>query len=288
MTTVAVTAATGAQGAAIASACEAAGLQVRRLSRRAGPAIAGATLHVADPAEPDSLAAALEGVDALVLTSPVDHRRGAREALAAAWANAAAAAGLRRVVLNTAAAVPDALDAPTARTLRAVRQVMLEGAVPAVVLQPTVYLDNLATPWAAPALVGEGVLNYPASPAAPIAWISHATLGAFCAAAVTAAGVEGAVLDIGGPENLTGPALAAVLAVALGRPVEYRRTPNESFAAALDAAFGAPAGQDIAAYYEHLEAHPSDFARDGSAAARLGVIPESAAAWAARQAWPQG
>lgn len=286
MTTVAVTAATGAQGAAIAAACRTAGHAVRPLTRRAQQAEAlGIEARVADPADPMSLVAALRGVDVLVLTSPVDHRPGARQRLAAAWTEAAAAAGLRRVVLNTAGRIPDALDRPVTQALREVRRAVFAGPVPAVVLQPTVFLDNLATPWAAPALVGQGVLHYPAPADAPIAWISHASLGACCAAAATTAGLDGVVLDVGGPEDLTGEALAAVLADALGRPVRYARTPPAQFAAALDAAFGAPAGQDIADYYAFLDHHPHAFS--GSvAAARLGVVTETAAAWARRQSWP--
>ena len=51
-----------------------------------------------------------------------------------------------RIVLNTAAAVPDGLERPVADVLRRVRAMVMDGPVPSAVVEPTVYMNNLAAP----------------------------------------------------------------------------------------------------------------------------------------------
>jgi uncharacterized protein YbjT (DUF2867 family) len=283
MTRAVVTGAAGAQGAAIAEAFRRAGYEVVGLTRR--PAPDRPDLTAADTGDEDALARTLEGSDVLAFTSPIDHRPGERETLATRMARAAERAGVRRVVVNTAGAAPDGLDRPVANALRTVRQTFMEAAVPSAVIEPTVYKDNLLQPWALQALA-DGVLAYPALRQARISWISHASLGAFAVAAAERAVPGGRVFEIGGPEALTGDDVAERLSRAIGRPVRYEETPLDAFAAGLNAAMGAPAGDDIADYYRHLAGHPDALKRDGSAAAELGLRPEPMAAWSARQVWP--
>jgi hypothetical protein len=47
----------------------------------------------------------------------------------------------------------------------------------------------------------------------------------------------------------------------------------------------APAGDYVAALYEHLAIHPQAAAIDSAEWAPLGVTPETADAWAARHEW---
>lgn len=278
-----VTGAAGAQGSAIADAFRRAGHEVAGLVRQPRPD--RADLTVVDMEDAEALARALEGAEVLAFTSPIDHRPGAREGLAERLIAAADRVGVGRIVLNTAAAVPDGLDRPVAKVLRRVRATVMEGPVPSAVVEPTVYMDNLAAPWLAPA-IASGTLVYPAPRDARIAWISHASLGAFVVAAAEHATPGGRVFEVGGPEAMTGDEAARRLGDAIGRPVRYEEAPLEGFAAALNAASGAPAGDDIADYYRHLLGHPDVLARGAEAAAHLGVSPEPMTEWAARQSWP--
>jgi len=280
-----VTGATGAQGRAVASAFAQAGHRVRGLTRKDTQGDADVTLVRVDPNEPGGLERAFEDASAVVLTSPIDHRAGARERLAEAVVRAAERAGVTRLVLNTAAAVFDDYDRPVSAVLREVRQIVLSGRVPAVVLQPTAYMDNLLAPWVLPAIVGDGVFAYPLPPQVRASWISHADLGRFALAAATAPGVEGQVFDIGGPEPITGPEMAAVLSRHIGRDVTYAPIPLDEFAAGVNAVYGAPTGDDVADLNRYVEQHPRVLERDPAGWSALGVQPESFANWAARQQW---
>lgn len=281
-----ITAVTGIQAAALARAFQAAGYAVTGQSRKppASP-IPGITHATADPEAPGALEALFEGAVVVCVTAPIDHRPGARQRFAARIAEAAGRAGVGRIVFNTAAVVWEEWEKPTSAVLREMRSILSAGPVPVNVVQPTVYMDNLVQPWAADAMLAKGLLLYSAVPEAPIAWISHRSLGDFCVAAARIP-TTGRVFDVGGPQNLTGPEVAAILSRRLGRPLTYTRLPPAGFAAALNAAYGAPAGDEIAELYNYLEAHPTGMSRDPAAYAELGVQPETLESWAARTSWP--
>ncbi len=277
--TIAVLSATGAQARAIADRL-ARDHDVVRLSRAAG-----AGLSPVDTGSEDDLVRALEGARAVVLTSPLDYRPGVRIGLAERVTRAAERAGVGRLVLNLAAAVPADNPRPVAEDLRQIRAVIQSGATPWTVVQPTAYLDNYLAPWALPAIVGDGVIASPAPAEARISYISHASLGDFVAGVIDRPASVGQTYDIGGPEALSGQALADILSAPVGRPLTYQALDLDQFAAGLNAAFGAPTGDDVADIYRHLSERPDALARDTSPWTEIGVEPESAAAWAARQTW---
>jgi uncharacterized protein YbjT (DUF2867 family) len=277
MTIVAVTGSGGAQAGAIALALEEAGIKVRRLSR----SDEGGRTAV-DPDSEGSLAAGLEGVGGIVFTVPQDYREGAREALAERLVRAAAPAGVSRLVGNMGGPIY-ALDHQVTRDLRRIRDILTSGDVPTVVLQPTTFMDNLRAPWAVETIAG-GVLPYPVPAQARVSWISHRSLGMFAVAALRE-DVAGQVFRVGGPAPVTGEQVAEAVGRAAGRPVQFVMMPNDQMAAALNAQFGAPAGDHIAALYHYLETDPEAGAIDPGEWSALNVAPESIEAWAARHDW---
>jgi len=96
------------------------------------------------------------------------------------------------------------------------------------------------------------------------------------------------VFNIGGPTAPTGEEVAALLSARAGRPVGFVPIPLAEFAAGLNAAFGPPAGDDIADLYRFAAEHPDALVSDPAAAAPLGVEPESFAAFIDRTDWAPG
>lgn len=286
-TSVAVMGAAGMQAAAIARAFARHGSNVRGLTRdrtkTADVQAAGATPVIADPSDPDNLAAAIDGAEVLAFTAPVDYRPGVREGLAEALVRAAERAGVSRIVLNTGAEAFEDYDRPVSRSLLAVRKILASSSVPSVVVQPTVFMDNLLGPWSAASIVNEGLFAYPIAPEWPIAWISHHALGEAVVAAARH-GQAGLVYRVGGPAALTANDVARILSSAVGRRVVHVPVPFDDFATKLNRALGAPTGDGVADYYRYLEQRPDALAtRDGSEV--LGLAPESFVDWAARQRW---
>ncbi len=106
---------TGAQQAAIAEGFRTASWRVRGTSRRAGAD------HVADPESGEGPADAIAGCDAVAMTLVQDHRDGAMPRIVERVANAAREAGVRRLVLNTAASIDEGSDDALFRDMRAAR-----------------------------------------------------------------------------------------------------------------------------------------------------------------------
>lgn len=279
MGVVVVTGIDGAQQRAVARAFGEAGWTVRGTRRSA----AGDRTARADLATGEGLREAFAGAEAVVFTLPQDHRPGAMRRMAETVVRTAAEAGVGRLVVNLAGRATG--GAEVFRTLREVADIALGGRVPAAVLEPTVYMDNLRAPFALPALL-QGTFAYPAPEDAPIAWLSHRSLAEAAVAAVTAP-VAGRRLCIGGPEALTGPEVAQALSAAVGREVTYLRLPLPAFAEGLNAAFGPPAGDRIAELYADLAVHPDAMADGADTLAELGVAPETLAAFLARHDWAQ-
>lgn len=203
-----VPAITGAQSTAIADALRGAGWEVDESSRT-------------DDSDPHTRAA---GADVLVLTVPQNHRPGATTGFVDDWVKAAQSGGIGRIVLNIGGTPGPAEAHPFFADLHAMEARVAGSGLPYVILRPTVYLDNLAAPWAAEGLAA-GTIAYPAAPEAEVSWMSHRTLGAWVVA-VSGGDADGRTLAIGGPKALTGDALARAVGAGLGREMAYAPTPR--------------------------------------------------------------
>ena len=255
---------TGAQSTAIAEALRAAGWTVEGSSR-------------SDSEDPKARA---KGADVLVLTVPQDHRPGAMTGFVDDWTETARTGGVGRIVLNVGG-TPGPADAhPFFADLHAMQDRVRESGLPFVILQPTVYLDNLAAPWAAEG-IANGTIAYPATPEAEVSWMSHRTLGAWVAA-VADGRTDGRTVHIGGPEALTGAALAREVGAGLRREMAYAPISPAAFAEGMNAAMGVPAGDRLAAIYARLADHPDFMRVDPAEAQRLGVHLETAKEFSGR------
>jgi uncharacterized protein YbjT (DUF2867 family) len=229
-----VTGATGTAGSQVVRALRARGARVRAFVRDAEKArqLLGdeVELAVGDFAKPSSVRAALEGVEAMLLSCADDPRRVEWETNAI---DAAAAAGVRRIVkLSTIGAAP---VAPVAfwDWHGQVEEHLRASGVPAVILQSSFYMSNLLG--AAEQVVSEGRLYAPAGEAR-VAMIDPRDVGAAAAAALTGAGEDGQTYVITGSEAITWGQIAAALSSATGREVEFVDVPDEGARQGLIAA----------------------------------------------------
>ncbi len=255
---------TGAQSTAIANVLRSAGWDVDGSSR-------------SESGDPRLRAA---DADALIITIPQDHRPGAMTAFVDHWVEAGVAGAVGRIILNVGGTPGPATANPFFADLHAAQARVIGSGLPYVIFQPTVYLDNLAGPWAMEALAA-GTIAYPAASEAEVSWMSHRTLGAWVAA-VAAGAADGQLLAIGGPVALTGDELAAEVGSVLGRNVHYAPMAPADFAQGMNAAMGAPAGDRLASIYTWLADHPEAMRVDPAKARQFGVELETAADFATR------
>ncbi|MEV3988950.1 NmrA family NAD(P)-binding protein [Streptomyces sp. NPDC049837] len=289
---VAVVGATGFQGGAVARLLSARGHRVRTLSRRPEgdrPPMPGVSCATGDLADAEAVRQLFAGATHAAVVMPLVYEAKRVRAYARNIAEAAVAAGVRRLVYNANTRVPrTSTDVAAFETRRIAEEVLRESGVPMVVLRPPVYLDNLFSPWNGPALVNEGILAYPLPADAPAAWLSHRDLAQAVCAALTVEGLEGRTYDIGGVRALTGDELADAFGRGLGRVVRYRALAPHIFEQGLAQAIGPAAAAGVAGIYHYMAggAEPLLLAGDDGVSARaLTVEARPVDEWVSRQPW---
>lgn len=293
--------ATGDQGRAQVRALASAGHRPLAVSRGGNhAAVFGDEVEPvrADFADHDSLARAVAAGDAVFLNLPSTSFQAAAPLVAAAQviAQAAKAAGSRAIVFNTSLPVPrDRLGFAAQDARHDMRRAVLDAGVPAVVVQPVVFLDNLLKAWAWPSIATTGTIVYPHAETLDVSWICHDDLAALMVAALERPALAGSIFDVGGPDTVRGPELARRLGAAWGRPIAFRSQSIEDFCAGMHAVFERVATLEadrlvgelgrIYRWYNTAPEHP--FKVDmGPVLARLPATLTPIAAWAARQALP--
>ncbi|NUT46753.1 MAG: NmrA family NAD(P)-binding protein [Saccharothrix sp.] len=288
--------ATGFQGSAVARRLVAEGHPVRGFSRApdgspAGPPpVEGLEHTFGDLADRDAVKRAFEGVTHAAAFLPQVYDHDTVLAYAANVAEAAAGAGVTRLVFNGNTRIPDVGTTFSGfETRRAAEAVLARSGVPTVFVRPPIYLDNLFSPFSGPALVRDGVLAFPLPPHVRVAWLPHVDLAAATAAALTTdADVVGRVIDLGGKEVVTGPELAEAFGAAFGRPVAYVPLDPAQFEGGLARAFGPQTAAGIAGTYRWAATEEGADLLTGDPAAveeALGVSLTPLAEWISAQPW---
>jgi nucleoside-diphosphate-sugar epimerase len=270
--TIAVHAATGAQGAPVAALLTDAGHRVRPVSRASG----------VDLLDRLSLEAAYAGADAVVLQLPLVYDERAL-IMGENAARAAEAAGVAHLVINTGGVLPPGpigvpyIDARLRASAADVQRV--------TVLQPTTtYMENLSAPWAAARIVRDGVVAYPVPPEAPLRWVATADVAVAVERAISRQ-VAGWFPLPGDP--LTGHELVDALGRAIGRGVRWQTIAPRELADLLRPFLGDHAADGTAAFYEMLaSAPPMPLPDAGPAREALGWAPRDVETWAREVTWP--
>lgn len=302
MALITVIGASGRQGMAQVRQALAAGYEVRALSRQPDPFV-GFDIPGADTVDvrpidlydTDSYRPALEGSDYVFYTHPLQARAD-RAVLVGQVGAAAAALGVKRVVWNTSSWIPDKPgEAHTYAGNTAGINALWRSGVPGTVFGSVLFMDNLLTNWAFPFIVNEGRYVYPHHPDLECSWISLDDVAKFMIAAIDRPDLEGAWLNIGGPEILKPPTVAKHLSDAVGRRIKYDPSTPAQFGKHLADAFGDDVSPEehaqlvagIGAFYEYNNTSPlKPFKVDmGPVLERIPIEMETMAQWAKRQDW---
>ena len=303
MSLVGVIGATGRQGLAQIRQLRQSGYKVRALSRQENPQILGINIgiesRVLELENEDTFVPALKGCDILFYTHPLSLRTN-RSASVALIAKACKAAGVSRIVHNTSSWIPDKPgDAYSyAQNLSSIQALWASG-VPSTVFGAVLFMDNFLTDWARPFLTKERRYVYPHAPTIGANWISLDDVGKIMVASIERPDMVGTWMNIGGPERLFGPEVAAILSEALGYDISYAPFTEDEFGLRLVEAMGdslpekqrAEFAANIAEFYKFNNESPSQpFAVNTEyMLERLPEIKlESMLDWAKRQDWSDG
>lgn len=235
--TVAVTGASGAFGRAAARRLleymPASGIRLttRTPSELADLAALGVTVREADfDGTEDSLAAAFDGADTLLLISTLSVGQRVRQHTRAVAA--AARAGVRHVVYTSFVGVPG--SAALVATEHAGTEAMLAGSGLAwTFLRNSWYMEAI-TDVIAPMSLAQGIWRGSAGDGRA-GVVSRDDCVAAAVGVLTTSGHEGMAYAVTGPQSLSCPDVAAVLAEVTGRPLAYQQVTDDDLYAQFDA-----------------------------------------------------
>lgn len=281
--------ATGTQGGPVADELISEGRRVRVITRdrarAAHLAARGAEVAEADLGDPDSLAAANEGVDRVVLQLPLQYDFDLHETYGRNAVDAARNAGARFLVFNTSAHVLAGTDVHCYRARQEVVDHLQASGVSSVVLRPTFYLEILLGPWIKPGIVQEGMVAFPLPADFPMSWVSATEMGSYAVAALDRPELSGQTFDIGGPEPLTGEKLASVFSRMLQRPTRYVPIPPDDYERALVPMFGPTVAAEVAAQVRCMIAQGSGAVDMSKTAYEFNVDPLPLEKWITMHDW---
>lgn len=287
--TILVYGATGTQGTPVADQLLTKGRHTRVVtrdgSRAAQWASRGAEIAVADLGDADSLAAANDGIDHVVLQLPLQYDFELHEAYGRNAVDAAKAAGVKLMVFNTSAHVISGQNVHVYEARQNVVDYLHASGIPSVVLRPTFYYEIFLGPWIRPAIVGSGVVAFPLPAQFPMSWVSAAETAAYAVAALDRPDLAGKEFDIGGPEALTGENIAARFADVTGRPMTYAPINPDDYERALVPVFGETVAHEVAAQIRCIVQRGTGALDMTATRATFGVEPIPIARWISGHNW---
>lgn len=220
-----ITGATGRIGSATLRQLSDRGIAVRALVRSAEKAaqVAGPLVEavIGDLAQPRSLEAALDGVTAALLVSPLDPRQ---VELQGHFIDAAQQTG--RVHIVKISGLGTALDSPvrSGRWHAQTEKYLADSGLPFTHLRPPFFMQNILR--FGPTIRASGEFTGSLQ-RGKVAMVDVDDIAAVATAALTTPAHAGKTYVLTGPEALSYPDIAARLSKILGRTVTYRDVPLE-------------------------------------------------------------
>jgi len=225
-----VSGATGGIGGEICRIFKEAGTPFRALCRKKQQIEhfkkAGIDAVLGDFDRPDTLPAAMQGIDTMFLITPPTPRQMAQETAAI---NAAKEAGIGRIVKISASDGNVRSPVPWAKAHALIDHHLRASGIGWTILKPTAFMQNFL--WFRHP-IAKGFLPQ-VTGSGSVSWVDTRDVARVAATVLTQDGHEGATYFLTGPETLDMREAAARLSKALGRKVRYLDLPSPLFRAIL-------------------------------------------------------
>lgn len=231
------------------------GVTVRGLVRdaqRAPHALANGVdeVAVADLRSPETLAAALDGVDGVFYIGPAFAPDESQ--LGVNMVAAARRAGVRRFVFSSVIQPTDVSLANHASKIP-VEQALFDSGLQFTVLQPANFYQNLLGGWGR--VVAEGTFAEPYPVDVPVARVDYRDVAEVAALALTTDRLAHGCFELAGEAGLTRTQIGAMMSDALGRTIVAGEVDFERWAARLPLDYTAAQWELLRRIHEHYAAH---------------------------------
>ncbi|MGK9118308.1 SDR family oxidoreductase [Olivibacter jilunii] len=196
-----------------------------------------------------------KGVDAVALLIPVslpdplDGLQHAKNVIDAAKANS-----VKKIVWNTSGWLsPNKVGIPVEDVKLDIRDYLKNSGVDYVIIEPTIYMENMMGPFCAPFVKNEKKLAYPTPEAMPIGWIASRDVSALVVEAIYNSSLKADTFQVSGMENLKGDDLASEFSKGMGEKIVYYPMPPKEFGSILKPFVGEAGAAGVTSYYESLQ-----------------------------------
>ncbi|REG99503.1 SDR family oxidoreductase [Flavobacterium aquicola] len=216
---------------------------------------AGAKPILANMSDAKKMLEITVGIDAIAfmvpvsLPSPLEGLEYAKNVIDAAKAN-----GVKKIVWNTSAwLLPQKIGISGEDVKLDIKDYLKNSGLDYVILEPTIYMENMMGPFCAPFVKKEKKLAYPTPEGMSIGWIASRDVSAFVVEAIYNNSLKADSFQISGLENLKGNDLAEQFSKGLGESVVYYMQPSQEFGEILKPLVGEVAAAGVTSYYESLQ-----------------------------------
>lgn len=216
---------------------------------------AGATPVLANMSDAGKMQEITKGIEAVALLIPVslpnplDGLPYAKNVIDAAKVN-----GVSKIVWNTSGwLLPHKMGIPGEDMKLDIRDYLKNSGVDYVIIEPTIYMENMMGPFCAPFVKNEKKLAYPTPEAMPIGWIASRDVSAFVVEAIYNSKLKADTFQISGMENLRGNELADRFSKGVGEKIMYYPQPAKEFGEILKPFVGEAGAAGVVSFYESLQ-----------------------------------
>jgi uncharacterized protein YbjT (DUF2867 family) len=214
----------------------------------------GTELVIADMADRERLFEITKGIDAIsflipfFLKNPLDGFDYAKNAIDSAVKN-----NVKLLVWNSSGFIlPVKIGNPALDVRIDISEYLKQSGLPHIIIQPSVYAENLLGPWTAPFVKNEKTVTYPTPEEMPVGWIATEDVASLVAEAIYSPHLAGQSFQVSGIENLTGNKLAEKFSLGLNKKIQYRQMPPKVFGKILDGMLGEGAGKGAESMYQEI------------------------------------
>lgn len=217
--------------------------------------LAGATPVLANLNDANKMLEVTKAIDAIAfmipvsLPNPFDGLDYTKNVIDAAKAN-----GVKKIVWNVSGfLVPYKIGIPGEDVKLDIRDYLINSGLDYVIIQPSIYMENMMGPFCAPFIKNERKLAYPTPEIMPIGWIASRDVSAFVVEAIYNENLKADSFQISGLENLKGNDLAEQFSKGIGEKIIYYTQPAKEFGDILKPWVGEEGAAGVASYYESLQ-----------------------------------
>lgn len=247
---------------------------------------AGASPVLGDMEDGDKMQEITKDIDAIAfmipvsLPNPLNGLQYAKNVINAARTN-----GVNKIVWNTSGwLAPFKIGIPGEDVKLDIKEYLINSGIDYVIIEPTIYMENMMGPFCAPFVKEEKKLAYPNPEAMPIGWIASRDVSAFVVEAIYNSNLKADTFQISGLKNLKGNELAEEFSKGVSEKIVYYPQQPKEFENILKTYVGEAGAAGVASYYESLQnttEYPSKFNPNmGEVLKKLPVHMTSLEEWA--------